>query len=706
MKGLMKRSAAIAAATALSVSAVLAADAFGGTTKSPTPVNKNDTALYWVAKLGSGWAAAPGVPTVVGDDLVVTSGSKLRKINKETGEVLSAEGQMEKSTSYGITAPLYADGKIFVSEGGGIVQAFDADTLESLWVYHDPLGGQSNSEIIYSDGYIYTGFWNSETKDANFVCLPVADTDPEQTNEEQAVAWTYAAAGGYYWAGAYATADAIIVGTDNGLGNGDGEGSSILVFDKQGSVENKAATILSEASGLKGDLRSAVSYDAETGYYFITSKAKLVYRFKLSDDNKVTDLEELDLGGMSTSTPIAANGRGYVGVCGGGQVSQYSGHHIAVIDAESFKVVYTLETDGYCQSSALVKDDNGENYVYFTSNYTPGKVYAFHDNKDMTEPEKTETVTENGKTHENVCPILFTPVGGQAQYCLTSLFADEDGTLYFKNDSGYVMALGSRVDKLTATGTKIYKEGELFDEKSLKVTATLANGVEKDVTARADYDFSEPLTTDDTEVSVSFDGMLYGDTDDETGHEYAPLYADIDITVLAEADYDALKAAEKAIDDIGEVTLESGDAIKAAREAYDALSEDLQKLVSNAEDLIDAETAYKKLQDDASSEEDSSSAADSSDADSSSAADTSSDTDTSSVNSSAADTSSAASSEGSSSAASSGAASSSAASSGASSSSSTSSAADNTNPATGGAAALSAVMILAGAAITVFKKNK
>ena len=91
MKGLMKRSAAIAAATALSVSAVLAADAFGGTTKSPTPVNKNDTALYWGAKLGSGWAAAPGVPAVVGDDLVVTSGSKLRKINKETGEVRSVD---------------------------------------------------------------------------------------------------------------------------------------------------------------------------------------------------------------------------------------------------------------------------------------------------------------------------------------------------------------------------------------------------------------------------------------------------------------------------------------------------------------------------------------------------------------------------------------------------------------------------------------
>lgn len=65
--------------------------------------------------------------------------------------------------------------------------------------------------------------------------------------------------------------------------------------------------------------------------------------------------KRLDLGGMSTSTPIAANGRVYVGVCGSGQFSQYSGHHIAVIDAESFKVVYTLETDGYCQSSALVK---------------------------------------------------------------------------------------------------------------------------------------------------------------------------------------------------------------------------------------------------------------------------------------------------------------------------------------------------------------
>ena len=40
---------------------------------------------------------------------------------------------------------------------------------------------------------------------------------------------------------------------------------------------------------------------------------------------------------------------------------------------------------------------------------------------------------------------LFTPVAPQMQYALCSPIVDENGTLYFKNDSGYLMAYGSMV---------------------------------------------------------------------------------------------------------------------------------------------------------------------------------------------------------------------------------------------------------------------
>ena len=65
----------------------------------------------------------------------------------------------------------------------------------------------------------------------------------------------------------------------------------------------------------------------------------------------------------------------------------------------------------------------------------------------------------------------------------------------------------------------------------------------------------------------------------------------------AMVDAAAAKAAEDLIDAIGEVTLESGDAIKAAREAYDALTDTQKELVKNYEKLTAAEEAYTALVD-------------------------------------------------------------------------------------------------------------
>ena len=59
----------------------------------------------------------------------------------------------------------------------------------------------------------------------------------------------------------------------------------------------------------------------------------------------------------------------------------------------------------------------------------------------------------------------------------------------------------------------------------------------------------------------------------------------------------AAKAVDDLIDAIGEVTLESGDAIKAARAAYDALTDTQKELVKNYEKLTAAEEAYTALVD-------------------------------------------------------------------------------------------------------------
>lgn len=135
-------------------------------------------------------------------------------MNKYTGEIISSSDMVGRS-SYNIVQPTYAEGMIFIGLSNGMVQAFNADTLQSLWVYTDELSGQPNSPIAYSNGYIYTGFWNSEDQNANYVCLSIADEDTSSPLEKKRMngiilkRW-------FYWAGAYANSNFIIVGTDDG----------------------------------------------------------------------------------------------------------------------------------------------------------------------------------------------------------------------------------------------------------------------------------------------------------------------------------------------------------------------------------------------------------------------------------------------------------------------------------------------------------
>ena len=66
-------------------------------------------------------------------------------------------------------------------------------------------------------------------------------------------------------------------------------------------------------------------------------------------------------------------------------------------------------------------------------------------------------------------------------------------------------------------------------------------------------------------------------------------------TKIPEADRTAAREAKNLIANIGTVTEASGNAIKAARSAYDALTDDQKELVPNYDDLLEAEKKYAEL---------------------------------------------------------------------------------------------------------------
>ena len=483
-----------------------------------TPITAEDTVLVWANKLGEGYSgSAVGSPIIVGGYLYTYSGTTVMKVDKETGLILKT-GTMVGGSSFAINSATYAEGMIFIGLANGRVQAFNAETLESLWVYRDALGGQPNCPIAYADGYIYTGFWNSETKQANFACLSVTDEDATKATEAKLPTWTYTH-NGFYWAGAYVNSDFVLVTTDDGAdGYVTGRGSILSLNPKTGKlIDSLQATNV-------GDLRSSVCYDEETEAYYFTSKGGDLYQVKVNADGTFTkgSLRRLHLDNgadsasappMSTSTPVIANGRAYIGVSGTSQFGAYSGHNITVIDLTSFSIAYSVPTMGYPQTSGLLttayQDKDGYNYVYFFDNFTPGKLRVIRDMPGMTEVDHSyttmETYSKNGEEHTiETAYVLFTPDGAQAQYAICSPVADEEGNIYFKNDSAQLMRLSSRITELEVTqqpDRTTYSKDDTFDAKGLKVTAHYANGATKDVSDYLKYT-TDPLTTDDTEITI------------------------------------------------------------------------------------------------------------------------------------------------------------------------------------------------------------
>lgn len=489
-----------------------------------TPLSPDEAQLKWTAKIGSGWAASPTPPLISDQYLYLAINNRVIQLDKETGAETAlskkkrAPFYLNRSIGYAMNPMLYAEGKLFVAIADGSIQCVDVQTLEPLWVSR-PVGGQTVSNVSYKKingkGYVYLGTWEGETSPGTFFAVAV---DDEGISEEKATvpmvnssdkqevtykvkepAWTFTPTQGdedepgvpkrprgFYWSGAYVTDNYLAIGTDDGRDEGDyGPGATLFTLNPiNGQVIDKVANI-------KGDIRTSICYD--NGYLYYSTKGGDVHKTAVSAQGKLSQDSFCPVGGMTTATPLVYKNRIYIGVSGGSQFDPNSNHRFAVINntgsLSASSIAYTQSTPGYPQATCLATsayenedfDTNtpgpdGRVYVYFTYNAMPGGIYAFYDLPGATEaPIKDKNQL-----------LVFSPEKDKQQYCLSPIVADEDGTLYYKNDSGNVFAVskgGPALQSLDLTdmqGNSLAREDgtlfrDMFHHNIREYTLTIPN---------------------------------------------------------------------------------------------------------------------------------------------------------------------------------------------------------------------------------------
>jgi hypothetical protein len=421
--------------------------ATGTLPESSIPDTMNKGILKWSLNFGTGYTNAPTPPMVHGEYVYVGVNNTLRKIDKETGKEV---GQVELIDSFGYaTAALtYAQdvqgrNVIFAPLSEGRVQAVDADTMTSLWVTEKLTGYSCLSRVVYDEGYIYYGTWKSESLPGLFLCFAATDDNPTLTTEKKEPTWKVEHAGGFYWSEANVDGDYVLFGSEDGKSGYLDPSVGAHIFSCMKGADfvatqktNSASPVLDQEEIL-GDIRSGVVYDALTDAYYFTSRAGALYKKKLNTNgtfNNLTGLSEsIQLGGATTGTPTIYQGKIYLGIQGPTPFGD-TGHGIIIIDSESMTEEDRAPTPGFVQSEMVLTkgmEKGGTLYLYMTYNQLPGGIYVM----EIGEEAGKKVILASGSGD------YFNPPKTMENYGISTLEEDEDGNLYYKNDSCNVMSI-------------------------------------------------------------------------------------------------------------------------------------------------------------------------------------------------------------------------------------------------------------------------
>ena len=450
-------------------------EANNAVTDRPTPVSAEEAWGKWAVSFGTGFNASPTPPIIVDGKLYIASANKVLELDKETGQVLRTSAAMPGTVGYAMYSPLYVDGKIFVTITDSRICAINIEDLSIAWVTDNSqlVKGQMVSPLSYKKidgtGYIYSGTLRDRagellcatTDDSGLISpegwpIPVKALtwtfNPEEADAENLAA-NASVAKGYYWTGAYVSENYLAIGSDNGEKVKD-EAVDTAFY----TLNPKTGAIIDAVYGIHGQVRSTTVYN-EGFLYFSTKSAKL-YKIPVNEEGILGEPSFIDLSeyGATTSscTPVVYGGRIYLGLSGkGGKLSTDGGHGFMVVrDDEvlsSASYIYTIQVPGYPQGGAILSNfhesedfdgdgnPDGRVYLYFTYNALPGGIFYTYDTPVQTAP--APITTEESR--------IFVPAPAEQQYCLSSIVVDTEGTMYYKNDSGYLFAVESNAASLS-----------------------------------------------------------------------------------------------------------------------------------------------------------------------------------------------------------------------------------------------------------------
>lgn len=416
-----------------------------GVTDRPGPTDANHMTGLWSVSMGQ---TATTPPLIVGDKIYTASGYYVYCFDKATGKKLGQSDQLKGYVGFALHPMVYAEGKLFVStsKNGAMIEAFNLDDpVHPKWIWSSsPKAGTSYSPLSYhynestGKGYLYTGTYNDD-KPGYYFCIAASDGS---------TVWSMEDANGFYWAGAYATDHYVAFASENEIGgNDESEGSVLYTVGPDGKV-------IDSITNLKGSIRNTVVYD--NGYLYVGTVAGRLYRIKVDENGNLgknnDDFSYTDLDGRIKATVLIHNNRLYAAV--EGKTPDTSYYNVidcsGALNSYSVKGAVSVE-DEPKGAPVLSTAENGISYIYFTCNKTSGGIYYF---------------TDDGQNiSQSQC--LYEPESAQQQQCISSLALDQEGNIYYTNDSKYLIAVGPKliqdVEITPTSGSGVKWDDQRFD---------------------------------------------------------------------------------------------------------------------------------------------------------------------------------------------------------------------------------------------------
>lgn len=383
----------------------------GSVAEVPTPSGAAESAWDEPADI-KGDAKGVSDLLIIDGNICAVKGNRIVLIDSETGKKELASCSIGANIGY-FCRPAYKDGYLVVPFEDGSLGIFVLDKKDGQYSiacrYKTPSLGikdtQALTSVTISGGKAYAGFTVVDGSEGALVCVDLAsgkvdwttDKKKSETNENE----------GYYWAGAAASGDDIIIGNESG---------KVALIDGSNGKELSSVSV---GTPVRSGIIAVEVGENDDGTYLAVSRDNgTLYKIRRSGDKLTLEGKPVAFAAISTSTPAVSNGLAYV--CGM-DIEGYG--TLSVIDLSTMSVKKSIRADkGESKSTPLVSVQGNDTYVYFTCNALPGGVYAY-------------------KLGDDAAQMIFTPDAKYREYCTASIICDEKGNLYYANDSGRLFKL-------------------------------------------------------------------------------------------------------------------------------------------------------------------------------------------------------------------------------------------------------------------------